>query len=301
MQSRLGRPREVRDVPRGRREPRVVRRAVDAGARARAARAHPRSRQRRPRAVDGARAAGLDARQPRPHLRHARRDRRRLGGHARRRARARARARERVRTHRRAGHAARARRWRRGSGRRPTTTTRPRSTSWPTTASAPPGSQWYEISNWARPGEECRHNLLYWAQGDYAGDRLRRPRPRRSRRAGRRWWNVRTPERYIEPRSRPGPAPRPGDEMLDADARRGRAAHAGAPHPRAGSSFRARPADPLPVVMRASTSSTTPGCSTPTATGSVVLTRRGRLLANEVDARLLGALGRQPPVPAGTR
>ena len=27
----------------------------------------------------------------------------------------------------------------------------------------------YEISNYARPGCECRHNLLYWTQGDYLG------------------------------------------------------------------------------------------------------------------------------------
>ncbi len=27
----------------------------------------------------------------------------------------------------------------------------------------------YEISNHARPGEECRHNLTYWRYGDYAG------------------------------------------------------------------------------------------------------------------------------------
>lgn len=27
----------------------------------------------------------------------------------------------------------------------------------------------YEISNHARPGSECRHNLLYWRYGDYAG------------------------------------------------------------------------------------------------------------------------------------
>lgn len=27
----------------------------------------------------------------------------------------------------------------------------------------------YEISNHARPGEECRHNLVYWRTGDYAG------------------------------------------------------------------------------------------------------------------------------------
>jgi len=30
------------------------------------------------------------------------------------------------------------------------------------------GLEWYEISNWARPGFACRHNLLYWLQGDYA-------------------------------------------------------------------------------------------------------------------------------------
>ena len=31
------------------------------------------------------------------------------------------------------------------------------------------GYQQYEISNYARPGFECRHNLLYWTQGDYLG------------------------------------------------------------------------------------------------------------------------------------
>lgn len=31
------------------------------------------------------------------------------------------------------------------------------------------GYRHYEISNYARPGNECRHNLLYWRQGDYAG------------------------------------------------------------------------------------------------------------------------------------
>jgi oxygen-independent coproporphyrinogen-3 oxidase len=27
----------------------------------------------------------------------------------------------------------------------------------------------YEISNWCRPGEECRHNLVYWRNGEWLG------------------------------------------------------------------------------------------------------------------------------------
>ncbi|MGH9286675.1 MAG: radical SAM family heme chaperone HemW, partial [Acidimicrobiales bacterium] len=46
----------------------------------------------------------------------------------------------------------------------------------------------YEISNWARPGHECRHNLLYWRSGDYRGIGC----AAHSHARGRRWWNVRT-------------------------------------------------------------------------------------------------------------
>ncbi|HUF54571.1 MAG TPA: radical SAM family heme chaperone HemW [Dehalococcoidia bacterium] len=31
------------------------------------------------------------------------------------------------------------------------------------------GYQQYEISNWSRPGEECRHNLVYWRNGEWLG------------------------------------------------------------------------------------------------------------------------------------
>ena len=52
----------------------------------------------------------------------------------------------------------------------------------------------YEISNWAKPGHECRHNLLYWSQGDYRGFGC----SAHSHEGGRRFWNVRTPERYLD-------------------------------------------------------------------------------------------------------
>ena len=56
------------------------------------------------------------------------------------------------------------------------------------------GLENYEISNWARPGHECRHNVLYWRQQDYRGFGC----AAHSHRSGRRWWNVRTPDRYID-------------------------------------------------------------------------------------------------------
>jgi oxygen-independent coproporphyrinogen-3 oxidase len=31
------------------------------------------------------------------------------------------------------------------------------------------GIAWYEISNYARAGQECRHNLIYWTGGNYIG------------------------------------------------------------------------------------------------------------------------------------
>ncbi|NQW59834.1 radical SAM family heme chaperone HemW, partial [bacterium] len=52
----------------------------------------------------------------------------------------------------------------------------------------------YEISNWAQLGHESAHNRLYWSQSNYRGFGC----AAHSHENGRRWWNVRTPERYIE-------------------------------------------------------------------------------------------------------
>ena len=75
----------------------------------------------------------------------------------------------------------------------------------------------YEISNWARPDHECHHNLLYWDQGDYLGFGC----AAHSHTSGRRWWNVRTPERYLALVTA-GRSAEGGYEELDAEAQRGR-------------------------------------------------------------------------------
>ncbi|MDN6259863.1 MAG: radical SAM protein [Corynebacterium sp.] len=31
------------------------------------------------------------------------------------------------------------------------------------------GMGWYEVSNWSRPGGECRHNMVYWRSGQWWG------------------------------------------------------------------------------------------------------------------------------------
>jgi putative oxygen-independent coproporphyrinogen III oxidase len=143
------------------------------------------------------------------------------------------------------------------------------------------GYRWEEISNWARPGHECRHNRLYWDQGDYRGIGS----AAHSHRAGRRWWNVRTPDRYVAlvAADRSTTA---GEEVLDAGRRRFEAL-ALALRTSAGVPSEALPDHPdlEELVARAH--------------GRATLTVRGRLLANEVTTRLRpgssGATGILPP------
>lgn len=56
------------------------------------------------------------------------------------------------------------------------------------------GLQWYEISNWARPDGQCRHNLAYWHTHDWWGIGP----GAHSHVRGNRWWNVKHPARYAE-------------------------------------------------------------------------------------------------------
>jgi oxygen-independent coproporphyrinogen-3 oxidase len=134
------------------------------------------------------------------------------------------------------------------------------------------GYQWYEISNWARPGEECRHNLLYWQGDDYLAIGC----AAHGKTGGRRWWNVRTPERYIAA-VRNGESTEGGGEELDA---------AGRAVEQLGLALRTRTGVATDGLDRAVVAElAAAGLLTPAA-DRVVLTRAGRLLANEVTLRL---------------
>jgi oxygen-independent coproporphyrinogen-3 oxidase len=77
----------------------------------------------------------------------------------------------------------------------------------------------YEISNWARSGHECRHNLVYWRNGAYmgfgAGAHSHRDGQSRRELVERRWWNVSAPADYIA-RVQAGETPEAGSEEIDA-------------------------------------------------------------------------------------
>lgn len=130
------------------------------------------------------------------------------------------------------------------------------------------GRPWYEISSWARPGFECRHHLLYWSQGDYLGIGC----AAHGHLDGRRWWNVRAPERYIE-RVSAGVSPEAGHEALVGAERREEALVLG---------LRTR----WGVEVDDDAGLVRDGLARH-AGSRLVLTPRGRLLANEATTRIL--------------
>ncbi|MDP2674001.1 MAG: radical SAM family heme chaperone HemW [Dehalococcoidia bacterium] len=56
------------------------------------------------------------------------------------------------------------------------------------------GYRQYEISNWSLPGQECRHNLVYWRNGDWLGLGA----GAHSHLAGCRFADVYSPRRYVQ-------------------------------------------------------------------------------------------------------
>jgi oxygen-independent coproporphyrinogen-3 oxidase len=135
------------------------------------------------------------------------------------------------------------------------------------------GLDWYEISNWARPGHECRHNLLYWTMGEYAAIGC----AAHGHRAGRRFWNVRTPDRYIDLVQR-GESVEAADEQLGLDDRALEALQL---------SLRTRHGVPTrALTVEALEQLDGLVAPHPTDPDRVVLTVDGRLLTNEVALRL---------------
>ncbi len=142
------------------------------------------------------------------------------------------------------------------------------------------GLDWYELSNWARPGHECRHNLLYWAHGEYRGfgcaahSHARLPGGR-----SRRWWNVRTPERYLRLVGRGEPVEAASEELDAPTVRAERQMLALRTRDGIGAGSIRDTAELGRLVEAGLVVQRGPNVS---------LTRAGRLLANEVALRLIG-------------
>ncbi len=152
------------------------------------------------------------------------------------------------------------------------------------------GYAWYEVSNWARrPADECRHNVGYWNGGSWWGIGP----GAHSHVGGVRWWNVRHPARYAQLLA-DGASPGDGREVLADEQRYEEAVLLGI-----------RLARGLPVEMlRLAGREAVPGLvadglvsvsddagatagGVGASAGRIVLTLRGRLLADTVVRRLL--------------
>lgn len=129
------------------------------------------------------------------------------------------------------------------------------------------GLENYEISNWAKPGHECEHNMIYWRQENYRGFGC----AAHSHESGRRWWNVRTPDRYIDLVA-DGKSTEAAGETLDAETRE---------FERLELLLRLRPGVPLDALD----GDELPGL-VERAGDRWVLTRAGRLVQNDIATRL---------------
>jgi oxygen-independent coproporphyrinogen-3 oxidase len=139
------------------------------------------------------------------------------------------------------------------------------------------GLAWYELSNWAVPGQACQHNLAYWRGDDWWGIGP----GAHSHVAGTRWWNVKHPGSYVA-RITAGQSPAAGRERLD-------------PATRAVEDLmlRVRMVEGLPVAgLTAAQQVQLPVLVADglveVGAGRMVLTRPGRLLADAVVRRLVG-------------
>ncbi|SDS70108.1 radical SAM family heme chaperone HemW [Actinopolymorpha singaporensis] len=143
------------------------------------------------------------------------------------------------------------------------------------------GFSWYEVSNWAREeAARCRHNLLYWTGGDWWGIGP----GAHSHVGGVRWWNVKHPAAYAERLAR-GVSPAQAREVLDTQTRTVE---------RVMLELRLSDGLDLRVLDEAGEATARRAAAEglvvaeALAAGRVVLTLRGRLLADAVVRDLLG-------------
>ncbi|HET7477388.1 MAG TPA: radical SAM family heme chaperone HemW [Dermatophilaceae bacterium] len=149
------------------------------------------------------------------------------------------------------------------------------------TVLAEAGYHWYEISNWARtPADRCRHNQAYWRGAAWWGAGP----GAHSHVGGVRWWNVKHPGSYAA-RLAAGASPAAGRETLTEQQRHDERVL-----------LRVRLADGLPLAeLRTPGRHAVAGLvsdglvdgASAVSRGAVVLTRRGRLLADTVVRQLL--------------
>jgi oxygen-independent coproporphyrinogen-3 oxidase len=143
------------------------------------------------------------------------------------------------------------------------------------------GLGWYEVSNWAASGAaRCAHNMLYWTGGDWWGIGP----GAHSHVGGTRWWNVKHPAAYAG-RISAGASPGHARETLTAGERQMERIM-----------LLTRLADGCPVSemepagREAAEKAVADGLADPAAlaAGRLVLTLRGRLLADAVIRDLTG-------------
>ncbi len=139
------------------------------------------------------------------------------------------------------------------------------------------GFDWYEVSNWCTPGGECLHNIGYWNGGEWWG-----AGPGAHGYLGAtRWWNVKHPNAYAHSLA-DGLLPVADFERLDAATRHVEDVM-----------LRLRLRDGLPVAVlsepeRARAETVIDDGLVALDANRLVLTDRGRLLADAVVRALLG-------------
>lgn len=147
------------------------------------------------------------------------------------------------------------------------------------------GLGWYEVSNWARtPADASRHNLGYWRGDDWWGVGP----GAHSHVGGTRWWNVKHPRAYAD-RLAAGRSPAAGRESVDAATARLERVMLGV------RIAEGLPLDDLDATARAAVAGLVADglVDARAALGAdgprrVLLTRRGRLLADAVVRALVG-------------